>query len=124
MNDQDSMKILGVLRAHFSNPLTPAHLHELFDEFVRNFNENIYRSRTPIYTNFTLGTQPWVVDYKGRKHVFVFNTSGTAVNLVSGSFTIPLPPQSWTPIGHDQGTSFNGSAATMIIVKCTDEVAV
>lgn len=123
--NNDTDRLIGAIRSMFSNPLTPEHLHKLFDNHVHKHEEEIFFARNPVYYDFTLGTQPYVVAYHGRKHVFVFNTNSTAVNLVSSlGFTIPLPPQAWTPIGHREGSAFNCTSTTVINIKCTDEVAV
>lgn len=125
MNDNDSNIILSAIHRAFPNPLTREHLHLLFNDFIRKIEEQIYFARNPIYYDFTLGTQPYVVDYKGRKHIFIFNTNTTAVNLVSTEgFTIPLPPQAWSPIGHREGSRFNCTTLIPINIKCTDEVVV
>ena len=69
-------------------------------------------------------TQPYVVDYKERKHVFLWLPS-SAITLKFedyGSGTVQA--QVWTNLGMPAGikvTAPNNSSTTPIMVRCTDE---
>jgi hypothetical protein len=99
------------------------HAKEVFQRAVDEFLAELYKKNTPQSNTFQLGTQPFVLDYKNRRHIFVYNYSTASVTLAANDGqTVILPPQVWSNMGFNQGTSFNTTATTLIEVKCTDEV--
>lgn len=99
------------------------HAKELFQKAIDEFLSEVYKKNNPISNSFQLGTQPFVLDYKNRGHIFVYNYSTASVTLASNDGkTVILPPQVWSNMGFNQGTSFNTTATSLIEVKCTNEV--
>lgn len=92
-------------------------IHQLVrDEIVAKTPEN--------YTfNGILNGQPFVLDYKNRKHIFLYQNSGASINLVNTEFgSIPLTDASWTNWPFPQGTKWTLSASALLNIRCTDEV--
>ncbi len=69
-------------------------------------------------------TMPWAIDYKNRKHVYIY--SGIALNLTSTDIgTIALPPSIWWLIDLPEGlriTATGQVTPVYIYVLATDEV--
>lgn len=70
-------------------------------------------------------TQPYVVDYKDRRHVFIWTPTSQAVSLEDfGNGT--LAAQVWTNLGLPQGLKIYATGVTNgtvpIMIRCTNEV--
>jgi hypothetical protein len=113
-------QLLRQLNAEYA---TKDDIRDIFQHSVDQFLAELYKKNSPLSTTFQLGTQPYVVDYKNRRHIFVYNYSTTTVVLTSNDGkVINLPPQVWSNLGFQQGTSLSTTATTLLEIKCTDEV--
>lgn len=66
---------------------------------------------------------PFILDFKGYKHIFVYSTSSQNMTIDTvGTFT--LPAATWTNLSFEQGTRIVNDSSTMatLFVKCTNEV--
>jgi hypothetical protein len=112
----------------FSAELAKMHASHLdLAKHITHFLEEIFKdskkARQPAFQTIVLGKQPYILDYKERKHVFVFNYAAAAVTLTtSEGINISLPPQVWTNIGFRPDTQLSSTATTALEIKCTDEV--
>lgn len=68
-------------------------------------------------------TQPYVLDYKGRKHVFLWSTAATLMLSFDDLGSITITPGVWYNISFDQGMRIfgNNTTTTTLYIKCTDE---
>jgi hypothetical protein len=70
-------------------------------------------------------SNPYIVDYQGRKHVFIWFPS-TATTLSFEDFgTGTVQPQVWTNLGMPEGLRVlapNNSTPVIMMVRCSDEV--
>lgn len=73
------------------------------------------------YETVIIGQQPWIVQYKGRKHVYAY-TAQAGIVLTSSDYSIALIQNGWTNVAVPDGTRFTGPSGLTIAVKCTDEV--
>jgi hypothetical protein len=72
-----------------------------------------------------VSTQPYVVNYKNRRHIFIYNPSATAITLQDGTgeWVIKLPANDWANVSIPNSTQLKASTGPAVIkVKCTDEV--
>lgn len=80
-----------------------------------------------------ISIQPYVVNYRNRKHIFIYNPQTYVVNLSdnAGEFTTQLLPNTWNHIDFPNGTrlqAVSGSSGTIVAagvvikVQCTDEL--
>lgn len=123
MNNSDELLnkiLLTLIHIKFFNK---DHAKEVFQEAVDRFLAELKKKDEPLFHTFQLGTQPFRLNYKNRRHVFVYNYSTAAVTLAaSDGQTVILPPQVWSNMGFQQGTSFTTTTTSLIEIKCTDEV--
>lgn len=81
--------------------------------------------RTPIDKTIMINdNQPWVVDYAGYRHIFMWLPS--ALTLIMGEYgSGPVQAQVWINLGLRPGTKITTSGQTSavpIILRYTDEV--
>lgn len=68
-------------------------------------------------------TRPYTLDYKGRKHVFVYATSPLSLTIPGlGSYV--LPSAEWTNLPFQEGAKITCSETSdqRLLIRCTDEV--
>lgn len=103
-----------------------AHEHEKLTVLkqIHALVELQHKAETPenySFNGLALG-QPFVIDYKARKHIFIYQNSGASINLVNTEFgTVPLPNVSWTNWPFPQGSKWQLSANALLNIRCTDE---
>lgn len=80
--------------------------------------------RSPIdQTIMASNTQPWVVDYRNRKHIFIWFPSAQSISFDDFG-TGPIQAQVWINIGMPQGTRMfitTATGPTEFMIRCTDE---
>lgn len=119
-NTNTTKQILDVLNSKFQ-PLRREHLQEIFNEYIEAVISSIERARDPEFDEYQLGQQPYVVNYKNRKHIFLFNPTVTAITLTSNDgISFVLPAQQWVNLGLRPSTPLSASSGR-ILIKCTDE---
>jgi len=105
------------------------HSHEHTDIEILKCLEDIASSlkqeREPIdATVMVSNTQPYVVDYRNRKHIFVWFPTAQTIS-VDDYGTGPVQAQVWINLGLQQGTRLlitSVTAPTEIFIRCTDEI--
>lgn len=119
----------------------PEHIHHMnhakLDDIwseLKQLREEFAQQRDPVYSwvevqtnaQSQLLTQPWVVDYKNRKHLFAtIGASAPVVFLTPDGFQMTLNPGAWTSVGFDSGTVLVPNTATVnanVLTKATDEL--
>lgn len=87
--------------------------------------DNINENREPIdNTLVASNTQPWIVDYRNRKHIFLWFPTAQTLSF-DDYCTGPVQAQVWMNIGMPQGTRMfitNATGPTEFMVRWTDEV--
>jgi len=85
--------------------------------------EGMLQAHQPInYVVNVSSSSPYIVDFKGRKHVFVYGTSSANLTIDTvGAFT--MPAATWTNLSFEQGTRIVNDSSTFVplYVRCTDE---
>ena len=70
-------------------------------------------------------THPYYLDYKERKHIYLWVPSASALTLSFEDYgTGAVPAQVWVNIGFPQGLQVlapNNATNTPIFIRCTDE---
>ena len=99
------------------------HIDALKD--IHHLLEEVLITRTPIDMTVQISaTQAWPVDYRNRKHVFLWLPVGLTLSFEDfGSG--PVAAQQWVNVGIPPGTRMlaPGQAnPTYIMIRCTDEV--
>ena len=119
--NKDTETLLNAINAKY-RLLEPQHLRVIFGDLVDELRAEIGKANTPVFYNVQFGQQPFVLDYKNRKHVFVFNPTGSAIIMTTNDgISVTLPSQAWTNIGLEPSTAFS-AASGRVVVKCTNEV--
>lgn len=103
--------------------LSAHQLCELLEQYVAFVKDEFLKDRNPLFKTVTIGNQPVVVDYAGRKHLFAFNTTASSMTLTStDGYGIVLASQVWSNLGFPEGTRLTGgTTGSVLIVKATDE---
>lgn len=101
--------------------------HE-FWEVVLLIREQFLRTNDPQWDDNVpqdVSKQPYIVNYKNRRHIFIYNPAATPLTLKDGTgeWTIALAATSWNNVSIPNGTQLTASSGPATIkVKCTDEV--
>ena len=90
---------------------------------LRDIHE-ILIGREPIGATVQISaTTPYIIDYKERKHLFIFSATSLTLTLEDlGNFA--LPSGQWVNMGFSTGTRVYASGQSSnvpLFVKCTDE---
>lgn len=99
-----------------------------FNQIVKLTIEQYLRTNEPQWDDNVpsdISKQPYVVNYKNRRHIFIFNPGSTALTLTDGTgeWKVSLPPNAWSNVSFPNSLQLTASAGPAIIkVKCTDEV--
>lgn len=84
------------------------------------------QAREPIrQTVFLSATRPWIMEYRNRKHVFLWIPSTTTILSFEDYGTGPVQPQVWTNLAMPAGTRVfapNNASDTQVMLLFTDEV--
>lgn len=98
-------------------------------QFLHLTVEKELRLSQPIYDDMVpadVSVMPYIVNYRNRRHIFIYNTEVTAVTLSdnAGEWTLTLQPQTWTFLGAPQGTQLKATTGTGVVIRvlCTDEI--
>lgn len=119
-NTNTTKQILDVLNSKFQ-PLRREHLQEIFNGYIEAVISSIERARDPLFEEYQLGQQPWVVNYRNRKHIFFYNPTTTGITLTSNDgISMIVPTQSWVNCGLRPSTPLTASSGRLLI-KFTDE---
>lgn len=101
--------------------------HE-FWEVVCLVREQFVRTNDPQWDDNVpqdVSKQPYIVNYKNRRHIFIYNPSSTALTLTDGTgeWKTSLPAYTWSNVSYQNGVQLTASASPATIkVKCTDEI--
>lgn len=96
--------------------------HEV-EAFIQRVVIEIRKSRNPEFQTYNISSStPYVVDYKNRKHVFVFVSANVTVTAPEIG-TLTLVAGNWYNFSYIESTRFFASTTTIsqLYVKCTDE---
>lgn len=81
-------------------------------------------SRPPEFYQRLVGpNQPAMIDYRERRHLFVWAPAAVTLQLPADLGQLALAAGSWTNVGLRQGTPVTASTTTLLLFKATDEVA-
>lgn len=95
----------------------PHDVREAVEAYVASYKKSI----VPDHYDFVFGTQPISLDYKNRKHVYVF--SNVTCTITSSDFNTTVPAGVWTLLDYRPTTRLNGSPVGNIVTfKATDEL--
>lgn len=93
-------------------------------EQLNYITKTLTEKRDPIdQTIMASNTQPWVVDYRNRKHIFIWFPTAQTIQFDDYG-TGPVQAQVWMNIGMPQGTRMfitSATGLTEFMVRCTDE---
>jgi hypothetical protein len=102
--------------------------------------EEQHKELCKLLENLTVGRSPidfavkisdlsfWSMNYKERKHLFVWATAATVITAddYTGTTTITIPATTWSifafPPGTKIQTSGSGTATTPLFFRATDEM--
>lgn len=100
----------------------PQHLRELFTDMVNDIRASIKSAKEPDFVDFTLGTQPYVVNYHNKKHIFLWAISNFTAQIGElGTFN--FVGGNWYNISFRTGIPITSTTGTAnVFIKCTDEV--
>lgn len=85
--------------------------------------KKLLQSRPPIDETYQISaTQPLVVDYKERKHLFIFSANALTLTI-DDIGTLSVSANTYTNIGFQQGMRLvpTQTSLTPIFVRATDE---
>lgn len=92
---------------------------------LQEIHESILQKRDPIdQTIMASSTQPWVVDYRNRKHIFLWFPTAQTVSFEDFG-TGPVTAQVWMNIAMPPSTRMfitSSSALVEFMVRYTDEI--
>lgn len=93
------------------------------EAFFRLAIENLHEQNVPLYDIAIFGQQPWITNYKGRKHIYMHNNTNAAVVITSTDniYKISIPANSWLSIAAPQGAAFTTSAAQQFPIVIRNE---
>lgn len=104
---------------------------EEFWEVVKLSKEQLLRTNDPQYDDGVpsdISAQPYVVNYKNRRHIYIYSKAPWPVVLKdnSGEWSTTLLPRTWTNVDFPNGTrllAVNPVPGTPVTIKalCTDE---
>lgn len=120
--EKQNQELLTLLNAKFKY-VEPQHLRELFGELVTDVRATIHKASDPDFMDQTLGPQPWAIQYRNRKHIFMYAiTTFTATIGELGSVTFTAG--NWYNISFRAGIPITPTNPTSVTVlfKFTDEI--
>lgn len=107
--------------------VTKQHLHDVFREFHEKTLQEIDKSYDAVFQDMTMqagtGSQPLVVNYNNRRHVFLWPISNLTAQVGDlGTYTFSAG--NWYNISFREGLRIvnTGAGAVNVQIKCTNEV--
>jgi len=105
-------------------------LNEQILEQLELFNNSLHQliaGRPPIFSVEQLSsTRPYIIDYKERKHVYIWLPSSSLALSFEDYGTGTIQAQVWINLGLPEGIRVFATAITSgttpMYIKCTDEV--
>lgn len=90
-------------------------------EYHIRLNQPIYDDMVPS----NVFAQPYIVNYRNRRHIYLFNPSSSTVTLSdnAGEWITVLSPNNWTLMSAPSGTQLKANLNPCVIrAICTDEI--
>ncbi len=94
------------------------------EKLLRQIAESVERRDDIDASILISATQPYILDYKSRKHIFCFSANALTLTLEDVG-TIAIPAGEWTEISFIAGMKITASAQAtpvLLLVRCTDQI--
>ncbi len=94
------------------------------ERLLRQIAESVERREDIDVSILISSSQPYILDYKKRKHIFCFSANALTLTLEDIG-TIAIPAGEWTEISFVAGMKITASAQAtpvLLLVRCTDQI--
>ena len=122
MLDKEIQSLANAINEKYAG-IKHSHMSDMFRDVIENAKSRYYRENNPEFTDQTIGPQPYVINYKNRKHLFMYTPTsftGTMQDLGTVSFVAG----NWYNMSFRPGTTLTVTsvASVNVLLKATDEI--
>jgi hypothetical protein len=100
------------------------HMPDTEEKLLQQIADSVERREDIDASILISATQPYILDYKKRKHIFCYSANSLTLTLEDIG-TIAIPANEWTEISFVAGmkiTAQSQATPVLLLVRCTDQI--